>query len=169
MRVLAYCCASYHLSVRRAAGVEPMLSPPIGADDFDPAWLRRQDLIYFKLHGMPGQAYWYGDAWVTALSAAQVRAADLAGAIVFAANCYLPESPMLEALRLAGAKAVVGGSGQNYAGKTRVFGADLLGMIFRQLLAVGLGPESALRMAKARLRLGRDRVSRDTLEFELYR
>jgi hypothetical protein len=168
MRVLAYCCASYRLSVRRAAGVEPLLCPPADVSSFDPAWLRGQDLIYVKLHGMPGQAYWYGDNWATALSAAQVRAADLSGAVVFVANCYLSESPMLEALRLAGAKAVVGGSGQNYAGKSRVFGADLLGMIFRQLLAVGLGPESALRLAKARLRLGRDRVSRDTLEFELY-
>jgi hypothetical protein len=168
MRVLAYCCASYRLSVRRAAGVEPLLCPPAGADTFDPAWLSGQDLIYVKLHGMPGQGFWYGDDWVTALSAAQVRGADLGGAVVFVTNCYLPESPMLDALRVAGARAIVGGSGQNYAGKTRVFGADLLGLIFRQLLAVGLGPESALRMAKARLRLGRDRVSRDTLEFGIY-
>lgn len=169
MRVFAYCAASFEKSVRRAAGVPPLLSPPCGLTAFNPHVLEGYDLLYFKLHGLPGQPYWYGDHWLTALSADQVSQADLSGAVVFVANCYLPESPLLQALLDAGAKAVVGGPGQNYGRPHSVDGADLLGLYFRYCLQLKLPTKVALTFAKHRLRLKRkDKSTKDTLAFQLW-
>jgi hypothetical protein len=46
-----------------------------------------------------------------ALHMDQLLAADLSGAVVFAANCYLPQGPTLSALLGAGTRAVVAGWG----------------------------------------------------------
>lgn len=90
MRVFAYCCASFEETTWRAAGVEPLLSPPVTAETFEPRWLegpgwspaisRRVgqagawqseawELIYFDLHGWPGEACWRGDDGLVALTA----------------------------------------------------------------------------------------------------
>jgi hypothetical protein len=135
------------------------------------------DLLYFKLHGAAGQAFWYGDNWLTAIGADQLRQADLDGAGVFVTNCHLYEvvdglnepSEMLKALLFAGARFVVGGPGANWALTKRVFGADLLGMLFRGALQRGYRPDAALEVAKKKLRKGRqDRYMRDTLEFTMF-
>ena len=170
MRVFALCCASFIHSVRRASGVEPLLSPPVSLPTFTPELLQGYDFLYFKLHGLPGQPYWYGDRWLTTLSAKQLSQVDLQGAVVFVANCFLTESPMLAALFDAGASVVVGGAGENYAAKRKVFGADLLGMTFRQLLQARMPPALAFEAAKFRLSIPsrRDRFTRDTLDFRLY-
>lgn len=179
MRIFAYCCHSFRHSVRRAAGVEPITSPPFSIFDLDPTELEDHDLLYFKLHGLPGQPYWYGDNWMTAVSAEQISELNLLNTTVFVANCHLYQpavddvgirySHMLQALLNAGARAVVGGPGINFAARRRVFGADLLGMVFRQVLKANRSAEEALALAKTRLRQGRqDRVTRDTLEFRLF-
>lgn len=153
------------------------MSPPLNRETFKPEMIEGFDFLYVKLHGLPGQSFWYGDNWVTAMDADQLRAADLKGTGVFVANCYLFESvggraipgKMLGALLDAGARFVVGGPGQNWALKSRVFGADLLGMIFRIGLQRGWGAPTALGAAKHRMSTGKqNHYIRDTLEFKLF-
>ena len=186
MKVFAYCAAEFQHSVTKAAGVQPLLSPPATAEIFHPSWLERYDFLYFKLEGLPEEIYWYGDNWITALRATQILAADLRGTVVFVANCHLfqtnnghhPTSPMLAALLAAGARAVIGGSGKNYAKRHSVHGADRLGRTFRHLLQLGLPPYIAFRLALAWLHLSfnfrshqsaKERLAdQDTLEFRYF-
>ena len=170
MRVFAYCLASAAGSVRRAAGIEPATCPPISYRDFRPGWLDYRDLIIFKLHGERDSPLWLGDDQVVALDLKILGESRLGGAVVFAENCWLPESPMLKALLDAGASAVVGGSGVNYGGTRTMAGADLLGLYFRWALERGTRPEVALRYAKLRLRLKWPSLAvRDTLGFQIFR
>jgi hypothetical protein len=181
MRVFAYCCASFAEATRRAAGVRPLLSPPFSAGSFDPRRLEGHDLLYFDLHGEPGQDYWLGDQGVIALLASQVLEVDLQGAVVFATNCYLADegSPMMDALLAAGARYVIGGEGQNWANTKRPTGAALLGKRLRQLMLSGVEPLKALAIAKrwlvagtrAREVLGKEHevmADKDTLAFRAY-
>ncbi len=145
----------------KAAGVRPLLSPPVTAATFAPSQLAGYDFIYFKLHGLLRESYWYGDNWQTALTVRQIADADLSSAVVFVANCFLWEpgpdptekAPMLRALLEAGARAVVGGPGENYARKQTVMGADRLGRDFRITLALGLAPSIAFKLAHKRYSL----------------
>lgn len=175
MRTFAYCCASYQRPVEKAAGVVPMTCPPQASKNFwIPGLLEGQDLLYFDLHGGPGDAQWYGDLGLIALRAEQIRDTDLTGTVIFAANCYLgdTDSPMLDALLAAGASWVVGGEGPNYATKGGLLaGAHLLGLWFRRLLAQGLDVPAALRMAKARTLASRwvwTQASKDARGFKAY-
>ena len=181
MRVFAYCCASFAEATRKAAGVEPVLCPPASTQTFDPGWLEGYDLLYFDLHGQPDARHWQGDDAVLALAASQIRQADLGGAVVFALNCYLADegSPMMDALLDAGARYVIGGDGKNWAGQRDVYGAGLLGYLFRQLLARGVSPLKALALAKGGIRIkmkvdriakktGKVKAARDTLAFKVY-
>jgi len=134
-----------------------------------PVWLEGYDLLYFQLHGLPEQPFWYGDGYETALSAETIRRARLKGVVVFAANCFLPESPMLDALLGAGATAVIGGGGQNFSRKSALDFADLLGLWVRRGLQAGMGAQMALDIAKLRVRMQRKSAQReDTLEFRLW-
>ena len=98
-------------------------------------------------------SHWYGDNFTMAIHVDQLLAARLGGAVVFAANCHLPETPMLDALLKAGARAVAGGHGANWADKDYVAGADFLGLWFRRWLQLGLSPALSLKLAKIRLNL----------------
>ena len=164
MKVFAFCAASFRDSVRRAAGVEPVLSPPVDVGLFDGLAVEGCDFYYFKLHGLVGQRFWYGDDWLTAVKADQIRALDLSGAVVFAANCYLyeydpagrgvqPWGAMFQALCETGARAVVGGGGLNFGALRKVTGADYLGMSFRQALKAGFSPARAFAVARIRVGL----------------
>jgi hypothetical protein len=170
MRTIAFCCRSTARITQRAAGVEKALtSPPVTVDTFTPAMIQGADLLYLKLHGIPHQPYLYGDCFTTACSAEQIESCDLAGCVVFAAVCHLPETPLLQALFQAGARAVIAGHGSNYAAKSRVYGADKLGMLTRRLLRLHVPPHVAFRLAKARMARGRqDRFTLDALRFEYY-
>jgi hypothetical protein len=178
MNVFAYCAAEFQESVRKAAGVVPLLSPPATAHSFNPCWLEGHDFIYLKLHGLPKEIHWYGDGWITALRATQICAANLRGTVVFVANCHLyqanngshPTSPMLNALLAAGARAVVGGSGDNYAKRHSVYGADRLGRAFRYLLQFRLPPYTAFRLAQLLLtfRPHKEPADLDALEFRYF-
>ena len=139
-------------------------------EHFLPHLLEGYRFLYFKLHGIKDQPYWYGDNWLTALSADTIHVADLSGAVVFAANCHLPESPMLDALLAAGAEAVVAGGGRNYAGVTAMRGADLLGYYFRIMLQLHIPPKAALSIAKYGLRTIRRPSApiADALKFKLF-
>ena len=170
MRVAAFCAASFKKSVRRAAGVEPWLSPPGIMKSFRPSLLGGHDFIYFKLHGLPDEVYWYGDNWVTAMSAEQITHARLNGAAVFVANCFFAGGPMMQALRMAGAGPIIGGAGTNYAAETALAGADILGFWVRFLYQrLRLPLDKAFRLGMWRLSKGaRTAANLDTLEFELY-
>ena len=173
----AYCAASFKHSVTKAAGVAPLLSPPITAETFKPRYLENRRFIYFKLHGLPAQPFWYGDYWTTALTADQILQADLSDATVFVANCHLYQgtlghypSPMLTALLKAGARAVVGGPGPNWARARSLYGADVLGYHFRRLI-VGLHfrPTIALNISQAIIKnLPRDPGITDALGFRIF-
>lgn len=179
MRTLAMCCASFKSSVRRAAGVEPILSPPVTMELADGLALSGYDFYYFKLHGLAGERYWYGDNWITAISAGQLARVKMPGAVVFVAGCHLygaEGAPMLDVLFDAGASVVVGGEGLNFAQVYGVKGADLLGRHFRLLVSYGLRPGLAFRTAKALLRAARpwargdDRMALDdALGFRMFR
>jgi hypothetical protein len=142
---------------------------------FDPALLAGRDFVWFKLHGRRGERFWYGDNHTTALSAAQLAPADLQGAVVFVSNCWLADDlgqpgPMLQALARAQPKAIIGGSGTNYALPDRLGATDLLGLYVRFFLQIGFATFNALRLAKLRLRLKRpDKATTDTLAFRLWK
>jgi len=183
--VLAYCCASFAVATRRAAGVDPLTCPPLYATAFDPDVLGGRDLLYFDLHGRPGDTAWYGDDGLCAVTAEQLRYAPIDDSVVFAVNCHLgdEDSPMLDALLSAGARYVIGGPGKNYAGQVGVLYASLLGQAIRIMMSIGFDPLYALTQAKrlvsvTRLQalLERTREARrehvaaviDTLEFRAY-
>jgi hypothetical protein len=141
---------------------------------FDPSLLADRDFVWFKLHGLEGQRYWYGDNFTTALCDDQLAQADLQGAVVFVSNCWLADDagapgPMLLALARANPRAIIGGPGTNYAVANRLGATDLLALYVRVFLQVGFAAHNALRFAKARLSIHRhDRVTRDTLAFRLW-
>lgn len=147
MDIFAYCCASFEKSVQKAAGVQPLLSPPVTWQTFLPDLLMGRDFVYFKLHGLPGQEYWYGDQWETALHVSAFNHIALKGTTLFVANCHLEESPFLEALLRTGA-TVIGSTGPNYAQAHGIIGADLVGLHLREAMARHLSPANALRQAK---------------------
>jgi len=175
MRTLALCAASFQKSVKQAAGVEPLLSPPVNIKTFDPHSLEGYDFIYFKLHGLPNQPFWYGDNWLTTLSANQLSQADLSETTIFVANCHLytilnaklVPSTMLLALLHSNAAAVVGGPDINFARSSTVRGADKLGQYFRYACQLGAKPKTAFKVAKKRIELARKRTfaTEDTLDF----
>jgi hypothetical protein len=175
MRTLAYCAASFRQSVTKASGGQPLTCPPWTADNFNHAWLEHNDFLYFKLHGMQGEPFWYGDNWVTALSANHIRNTDLQETVAFVANCHLwapgeeETSPMLQSLLDAGA-IVIGGSGENYARSNAIDGADRLGRNLRILLEKGAQPRQAFRLAMFALRANPIKTGplRDTLHFRLF-
>jgi len=176
MRVFAYCCASFRDITRKAAGVEPLISPPTSVYNLDVRQLSGHDLLYFDLHGLPGESFWLGDDHTLAMTAAALREADLRGATVFALSCYLADenSPMMDALLDAGARYVVGADGRNWAGgRQAMMGAGLLGLWFRRLLTWGVPPLRALAWGKRRVRLSAVKqnkrlAAKDTLGFRAY-
>ena len=181
MHTFAYCDARFIQSVTKAAGVPPCTCLPHHTDTINPAWFESADFLYFKLHGLPGQPAWYNADYITAITAQQIRRLRLQGTIVFVANCFLwhtesagdprTQAPMLYALLGAGARAVVGGAGINYAKAHSVYGADVLGRAFRQHCALGFSPRPAYRLGMLRVKLHRHNrtiAMQDVQHFQLF-
>jgi hypothetical protein len=146
--------------------------PPLSLEDMVPQLFERQDLLYFNLHGVPSQPYYYGDDWVTAISADLIRKASLASCGVFLGACFTNrQHPMVRALFDAGAAYIVGGDGPNYGSGSSLIGSDLLGKWFVTFLRLGLGPDRALAAAKLRLKISLrlSAADADTLEFQILR
>jgi hypothetical protein len=170
MKTFALCSPEQQDVVRRAAGVEPHLSPPVSLDLVTPSLFGGYDLLYFKLIGVQGEPYWWNEDGYRVVSADVLSEADLSGAVVFSAACYLPETPMLDALLDAGADYVIGGAGLNYYWPKEISGVDLLGLMVRWLLEHGTPPKWALMIAKGRLFIGRrDKVNEDTRQFTMWK
>jgi hypothetical protein len=177
MNVFAYCAASFYDSVRQAAGVEPLCSPPLNAALFD-ATLLQADLVYIKLHGLQHQPFWYGDDFIPALSREQILHVDLSHTTLFVANCHsfniqdgqAVPGPMLSAALQAGARAVVCGTGETHARASVVDGCDLLGRHFRILHNLQVRPGLAFRLARGRLALSsrQDLAITDSLAFRIF-
>lgn len=189
MRTFAYCAKTFAPAMARVAGVTPVTCPPWTVFTFRPQWLQGQGLIYFDLHGLPGLDHWFEEvpspmlkipSRTMAITAEQIRSADLGGAVVFCLSCYLePGSPMLEALLGANASYVIGGEGLNYGGTSQLMGADLLGYWFRIALERGREPLAALALARRIVKLDlfkhavlgqkkAEEAARDTLKFRAY-
>ncbi len=171
MRVLAYCAAQFKESTRRAAGVEPLTCPPISF--YAPSntlYIQLPKLLYLALHGQPGSGLLWGDDQLPALSVTQVEAVDWRQIVVFAATCYFPQTPFLDAF-LAGGAVVIAGEGQNWSPPNQLAGASLLGLWVRRGLGWGLSPERALQLAKVRVRAQTSNraAARDALQFRVYR
>jgi len=169
MNVYAYCANSFKKSVKKMAGIEPDTCPPFTDDTFGEDRLINADLIYFKLHGLPEQAYWYGDNMITALSLEKLRQFNLRNKIIFVSNCHLMESPMFQGLNEAGALAVIGGSGINYGGIDKLVASDILGLYFRIGLQLGMKIKTAFEFSKTALKFyARSKGVEDAMAFELY-
>lgn len=171
MRTVALCAASDLSSTRQAAGVEPWPAPPLSPRTFAPDRLAGVEFLYVKLHGLPSQPYWYGDDYQTAVRAEQIAEADLTDCrLVFAASCFTPESPMLQALFEAGARYVIAGEGENYAGINTVRGADVLGRHVRRFTQAGIDPQRTFKLSKLMLTLFSPRTPaiEDTKQFRLF-
>ena len=168
MRAFAYCVQSAKRAVREAVGVEPITSPPTTAPTFILEWLEGNDLIYFRLHGTKGFSSWYNDEGTIALDITAVELADLDGAVVVVANCYGASDPMIQALYMAGASAVIAGEGSNWGGRGYAIGTDLLTLWLRRCLELGISVRGSLAIAKARLAMTAWRQSdRDAMAFRV--
>jgi len=105
----AYCTASQRYAVSRAAGAEPLTSPPMTADAFDAGLLLGRDLLYLALHGIPDQPYWYGDHYLTALTVDALQNLNLRKTVVFVASCHFTAGPFLDALLACRPRALIAG------------------------------------------------------------
>lgn len=171
--VKAICAREFRESVKRAAGVMPAVSPPLTIETFRPDMISPCNLLYIKLHGLPGQKFLYGTNLITAVSAEQIRQCNLKETIVFAATCFFPESGLMPAFFDAGVTAIIAGRGENYADRTVVAGADLLGIYVRKLTRIRATPETALKIAirvlDNKLALRKSGKAADALSFEVFR
>ena len=147
MSVYALAARPFAISTWLAAGVWPRLAPPVRSATYDVRELEGHDLLYLCLHGLPGQPYWYGGDWSTALSATQILTADLSGTIVYAAGCF-GLGPVAAALIGANARAVVGDRDTTFSGYIAPVGSNGLGRLFVRALHKGATAGAAIEWAK---------------------
>ena len=149
MKTVCFAAQSLARSAWAMSGVQPLTSPPLTLATFDPQVMAGADVVFFKLHGLEGQPFWYGDNGITACSAEQIAGSPLKGAFVFIANCFGGNgSPMVQATFDAGAECVITGTGPNIAGITQAAGADDLGRCWRGALGLGRDAAGAFRVAR---------------------
>lgn len=162
LRTFAYCCESMAPAAQRAAGVKPVTSPPTTFDVFNPHWLLNNNFLYFQLHGLPDQEWWYGDEWTTAMHCSAIEDLRLPGVVVFVANCHFNDH-WKNAWSRTGA-IVYGGEGPNWAQARGLSGAALLGYYLRQALERELpGSHPDALFAKALQRLAGHKRRLETL------
>lgn len=147
MRTVSLAARQWYASTWIASGARPIAAPPLTMATFDPKVLSGTDLLYVCLHGLPGQPYWYASDWSSAVSAEQIQAADLRGAICYLAGCF-GQGPMTDALLAAGAAAVVGDADATWAGYVLPTGSNALGRRFVRELRAGAPVKAALDAAK---------------------
>jgi hypothetical protein len=178
MHILALTDAAYQHATRRVVGpaAQMWICPPLGAADMSADMLTDYDFVYLDLHGQADSIYLYCGARQrqAALAVWTVRQARLAGAVVFATTCYLPQTPFLQAFLEAGAQAVIAGDGQNFGTRTRLSGAQVLARLFLDHFKCSCDPAQALEHAKQTLRtdwrywLFDWKASADALAFRLF-
>lgn len=148
MKVAAYCACRWILSTWRTVGVRPITCPPVNAVTLDMEWLKAP-VIYLRLHGVEGQPYLYGDHMETAVSARQIRGADLGGSLVFLEGCYGLQ--MADAFLKAGSLAVVGRD-RPTGGRRMLLGSGArIGRAWLQGIKRGMTCEEALKCALSKI------------------
>lgn len=140
--IIAYCCRSWAVSSFLTVGVRPKTSPPLDAQTLDPTVLVAR-IIYIRLHGITGQPYLYGDNYITALTAEQVRKLDLSGSLVFLEGCH--SDTMAQAFLDAKAQSVTGCTETTY-GKLWLLGpSSVVGRHWLQAIKAGKSAQEALQ------------------------
>jgi hypothetical protein len=135
MRLVCVTAQTWQISTRLTVGLgaQVIVCPPVTADTIDLSLLEQSDVLYIRLHGVPGQPYLYGDpGMVTALSRAQIEGIKLPGTLVFLEGCF--GTLMADAFLEAGARSVVGSTDTTYGkriflGESSQFGKAWLSAI----------------------------------------
>ena len=142
-----------------AAGVVPCESPPTTAESIELDSISG-DLIYFNLHGYPGQPNWFGQkggsVGPTAVTPEGIRSRRWDGVVIFAEVCYGAESEIAQAFLQQGARAFIGSTGPAYGRvKPTILNgeADRLMYWFRKTYGKYRNPAKALEAAKTILRI----------------
>lgn len=146
MKTCVLAARSFAVATWIATGARPRTGPPLTMATFDPHALDGASLVYVCAHGLSGQPYWYGDRMATMASAAQVREADIPGAICYLAGCF-GIGPMSDALLAAGAACVVADTDSNWSGLFWPRGSNELGSAFITQLQQGKSAGDALEIA----------------------
>jgi hypothetical protein len=154
---------------------EIITSPPLSDRDLVPAWFVGREVLYLDLHGEAHSVYLYNSAGQAALSLATARGLPLAGTVIIALSCNLPETRFITAFLDAGAQAVVAGSGVNWGAWPWLGAAQVLARWTIWHLMAGAVIDQAMLGAKCVLRTSpwNSMVNHanitDALDFRIYR
>jgi hypothetical protein len=148
MKTLAISTSSFAKNARAIAGDEADVLAGSGVLIWPEA--ARYDLVMVWLHPRGDGLAWVDDTGRDVLTALDVEHLPLAGTVVFVGACYGSENTaLIDALFVAGAKAVISGPGVNFGGSEGALaGADVLAQMLRKLLGVGLDIGAAWSMAR---------------------
>lgn len=148
MKTLAISTSSFAKNARAIAGDEADVLAGSGVLIWPEA--AQYDLVMVWLHPRGDGLAWVDDAGRDVLTALDVERLPLAGTVVFVGACYGSENTaLIDALFVAGAKAVISGPGVNFGGSEGALaGADVLAQMLRKLLGVGLDSGAAWLIAR---------------------
>jgi hypothetical protein len=153
-KLVAYCCHAWRFSCWLTTGVWPLYSPSLNWES--PGLIEKlsADIVYIRLHGLPGQPFLYGDpGWNTALGEDQVRGADAAlfkDSLVFLEGCF--GAGMADAFIYAGAKSVIGNTESTISRPLTVGPSSKVGQRWLSNINKGMSSEDAIRAAAERSR-----------------
>jgi hypothetical protein len=153
MKTIAITVKSFARTARKIVGEDADVLPAGGILLWpDPAIY---DMVLLFLHPRDDGLAWVDDEGIDVLTVEDVERLPLAGSIVFVGACYGSENTaLINALSVAGAKAVIHGPGVNFGGSEGVLaGADVLAQMLRKLLGVGLDIGAAWSMARLVVRI----------------
>lgn len=143
-----YCAASWSASTWITTGVKPLTCPPLDATSINPLDLVAR-IIYIRLHGISGQPYLYGDGLITALTAKQVAALNLAGALVFLEGCH--SQTMAQAFLAAGAASVTGCEAATFGRRLLLGPSSVVGRAWLRAVQAGKSAQDGLKNGLARV------------------
>lgn len=142
------------------------MSPPLTSREFSGMAQGRPRYSYFNLHGVEGEAVWYGQRdpnfsadyplFPIALTPAHIAAASVEGTTVFTEACYgadilerTPQDSIALKFLAEGARAVIGATRLAYGSLTPpLAGADLLARFFWLAVLSGMSIGQSLQWAK---------------------
>ncbi|MCJ7751818.1 MAG: hypothetical protein MUQ65_12110 [Armatimonadetes bacterium] len=124
-------------------------------------------MLYFSLHGLPEQPFWYGPDHLTAMSVDAFQGLDLSQTVVFVANCHLAQTPFLAAILECHPLLLVAGRGTNYTRGRSLVGTHLLGYLFRLAISLCIPAPAALALAKYTLTLRTDALDAEVTRLKL--
>jgi hypothetical protein len=145
MKTLVITLDRFKERARMIAGDEAQVITSFSDADFQTPY----DLLMVFLHPSADGKAWLDDNGNVVLTAKDVTRLPLHNGVVFLGTCYgLENNEMVDALFKAGARAIIGGSGENYGGIAGYSAADVLGRVLRHFLALGMPVSRSLMLAK---------------------